>query len=422
MKARRIVAIAERELVATVWTKGFLFGAIVMPILILVVSAVVPRLVAPAALTGVVTVLDRSGVVAAVLAPRLASAAPVAAPGAANGLALSLEVELAAADADEAGQLSRMRREPARLALVIVPEAIVEGDAGLALIVAPRVDALAEAELARRVGDAVVDARIAARGLEISQIRALTSRPMVSTRTITEGGEQERNPILSLLLPGGFMLLVWLGAFTAGQFLLTSLVEEKSSRVMEILLSAASPTELLTGKILGQTVVGLIVVSAYLAVGVSLLLHLGAASVLTPALLALLLVLFLCAMVTIGSLMAAVGSVVEDLRSAQSLLAPLMFVVTLPVLLWMPISRDPNGPLAVVLSHAPIVGPFVTVLRATGHEPPSSLGLATAVTAALLCSGLALLGAGRVFEVGVLLYGKPPSLRVMLRWLVRPRG
>lgn len=417
MKARRIVTIAEREVVATVWTKGFLFGAIVMPILILVVSAVVPRLVAPAALTGVITVLDRSGVVAAALAPRLASGEP----GAANGVTFSLEVELAAADADEAAELSRLRRDPSRLALVVVPEGVVDGDAGLALIVAPRVDALAEAELSRRVGDAVVDARLAAQGLEVSRIRGLVARPAVSTRTLTEAGEQTRNPVLSLLLPGGFMLLVWLGAFTAGQFLLTSLVEEKSSRVMEILLSAASPMELLAGKIVGQTVVGLVVVSAYLAVGVSLLVHLGAASLLTPALLVLLFALFLCAMVTIGSLMAAVGSVVEDLRSAQSLLAPLMFVVTLPVLLWMPITRDPHGPLAIALSHAPLVGPFVTVLRAAGSEPPSALGLATAVLAASFFAWLALLGAGRIFEVGVLLYGKPPSVRVLLRWLFRPR-
>lgn len=419
MTPRRIFAIAERELVATVLTRGFVVGAILMPLLLLVGSALLPALVAPGPVSGIVAVLDRSGLVAVPLRARLEVDETTATSGAGASVVLALDVEVLAADADEARERQRLREDPRRLALVVLPDGATGADRPFELLIAPRVDALAEAELARRVGEAVVDARLVAEGLDVARTRALLTRPEARTRTLTASGEEQRNALLSLLLPGGFMLLVWLGAFTAGQFLLTSLVEEKSSRVMEVLLSAASPTELLVGKILGQTVVGLVVVSAYFAVGVSALVHFDAAGVLTVGGVALLLVLFLCAMVTIGSLMAAVGSVVEDLRSAQSLLAPLMFVVTVPVLLWMPISRDPNGTLAVVLSHLPIVGPFVTVLRFTGHEPPSALGLATALVAALASAGLALVAAGRVFEVGVLLYGKPPSLRVMLGWIGR---
>ena len=87
--------------------------------------------------------------------------------------------------------------------------------------------------------------------------RALTSVGRVRSRTVTEEGEKETNEILNALMPMAFMLLLFVSVLSGGQYLMTTTIEDKSSRVVEVLLSAVSPMQLMTGKIIGQMCVGL---------------------------------------------------------------------------------------------------------------------------------------------------------------------
>ena len=100
----------------------------------------------------------------------------------------------------------------------------------------------------------------------------------------------------------GFALLLMISVMSSGQYLLTTTIEEKSSRTMEVLLSAVSPLELLTGKILGQMAVGLMILVTYSSIGILSLVSMAMLGLVDPMLLVYLFIFFLITYVTLGSL------------------------------------------------------------------------------------------------------------------------
>jgi ABC-type Na+ efflux pump permease subunit len=194
-------------------------------------------------------------------------------------------------------------------------------------------------------------------------------------------------------------------------------VEEKSTRVVELLLSAVSPIQLMAGKILGQMAVGLTLMVLYGALGITVLVAMSLLDLLSPSSLVYLFLFFFIAYFMIASTMAAIGSAVNDVREAQSLQGPFVIVLMVPYFLWLPISRDPNSTLSVVLSMIPPINPFVMVARIASTEPPPhwQVWLSLLIGAA---AGLGMLwAAAKVFRIGLLMFGKPPNLRTLIRWV-----
>ncbi len=340
---------------------------------------------------------------------------------------LPLGADLEAAKAriyvgDAAGDAQKTR---GRLALLrIHDDAIPAGDAAMPknlgsydLYVRDKLEAKLVDEIRSAAKQAIIEARMGSRRLDPEEIRALTTVPRVEPREIGANGEEDANEIASQMLPLAFMILIFMSVFTAGQSLMTSTIEEKSSRVVEVLLAAVSPTQLMAGKIIGQLGVGLLMLTVYAGLGVLGLLSLAMIGVLDPMQLVYLLVFFLIAFVTISALMAAIGSAVNELREAQTLLTPVMLVLMLPMMLWMPISRDPNGTLATVLSLLPPVSPFAMVLRISSSTPPPEWQIALAIAIGIAAVFAAVWFAGKVFRVGLLMHGKPPNFATLWRWV-----
>src|SRR5204863_6880558 len=130
-------------------------------------------------------------------------------------------------------------------------------------------------------------------------------------RSITVTKDAERSTVrgINQILPILFVILMFMGVMTGGQALLTSTVEEKSNRVMEVLLSALSPMELLAGKILGQLGVSLIALGLYVGLGLTELVSFAMLALVNPVLVVFLVVFFLLAYLTYGSLILSVGAV-----------------------------------------------------------------------------------------------------------------
>jgi ABC-type Na+ efflux pump permease subunit len=220
-----------------------------------------------------------------------------------------------------------------------------------------------------------------------------------------------------VLTPLAFMLLLWTSTMLTGQYLLTSTIEEKSNRVMEVLLSAVSPMELLTGKILGQCGVGLVVIALYGGVGVATASNLGYAHLVPADKLAYLVLYFLIAYFMVASAMAAVGAAVNELREAQALMGPMSLVFMIPFFAWFFISEHPNSTFALVLSFIPPLTPFTMILRLTSAESvPLWQVPATAVVG---CLGVyaSVWAAARIFRVGLLMTGKAPTPRELWKWI-----
>ena len=442
----KVLAVALREFRHTVLTKGFIFGALVMPGIMFVaigaIGALVGNQLPP--VSGAVAIIDSTGTVAplaeeefrperlaekqAEAAERIAKEVPgaggataKAAAGAASRLEIRVQAETDASKARE----DALRAQVAAgelLGLVIVPADVLAADpkdAGFALTVPSKSPPRLTAAIEHSVARAIVAARVKRAGSDYASLKALLRTPDTSVKRISaEGHEKEESAAAKTLLPMGFMMLLWIATFTSGNYLLTTTIEEKSSKVMEVILSAISPMQLLGGKILGFAMVSLLMLVTYGGLGIAGLGAAGMADLVSPGMLVLMAVYFVMAYGFVSILMASVGSAVNDLREAQSLVTPAMLVLMLPLILWLPISEQPNGALATAASFVPPAIPFVMILRVTASsEPIAAWQVALSIAWGFAWVGVFLWAGAKIFRVGVLMQGKPPTPRELLKWV-----
>lgn len=457
----RVLHVALRDFLATAATRGFLFGLLGMPLLLGLAAIVLPRIFDDAfrdgayRIEGQYAVIDPTGAVLpelrAALAPEavarrrraefrgrldeapeplrgLAEAASAQALEEAIGPAPDVRLTALAADADVEAAKGWLHEEadgPRRTALIVVHEhAVAPAGAGgplgaYDLYVAPGLDDRDVAFLHRHVRDAIVGARVAARSLDRAEIDALLRVPRPPAATVGPDGERPLQASLrfNAFLPLVFMGLLLMGIMTGGQIMLTSTIEEKSTRVVEVLLSAVSPMELMAGKLLGAVAASLLLMAVYIGLGVAALASFSMFGLLDPLLIVHLLIFFLLGFFVIGSLMLAVGAAVNDVTEAQSLQMPLMLVVMVPWFIWPAISRDPNSALAIAVSHLPPVNTFGMVLRMASSQPPPWWEVWLSIGTGLASVAAAVWVAAKVFRIGLLMHGKPPNLRTLLRWV-----
>ncbi|MDZ4811690.1 MAG: ABC transporter permease [Pseudomonadota bacterium] len=457
----KILQIAWREFAATVLTKGFLIGLLLMPFMIGMAVVLMPMLinVKSPAIHGGIAVLDRSGEVVARLREQLDpkvfaqrrraidekinAAMPAAARALTSkasadarveqslsqvlGQVPEIEVSLIEADAGLNAAKSRLllakSDQAALLAVLVVhSDAVQQPEHGKELgtydlFVSEKLDDRLISDLREAMKTAIVDARLAVRQLDAGEIRALTRLAYVRPQMVTKDGAQSKNEIANKLLPMAFMMLILISVMTAGQQLMTSTIEEKSSRVVEVLLAAVSPTELMAGKILGQMGVGLLMLLVYGGLVVISLLSFSLLGMIDPWLLMYLLIFFVIAFTTLSALMAAIGAAVNELREAQALLTPVILVAVLPSILWMPISNDPDSIFATVLSLVPPISPFVMMLRMASSTPPPMWQVWLSIAIGIAGMLAAIWVAGKVFRIGLLMHGKPPNLMTLIRWV-----
>jgi ABC-type Na+ efflux pump permease subunit len=264
-------------------------------------------------------------------------------------------------------------------------------------------------------------ARIQAAGLDVQTIRDLSRAPDPNTVRISKEGleksEGKGTKVFKVMLPMAFMMLIWIGAFVSANYLLTTTIEEKSNKVMEVLLSAVSPMQLMGGKIIGQALVGSVMVGMYLAMGLAALTAAAAADLIEWRDLLYFVLYYVMAYFMIASIMAAIGSAVNELREAQSLMTPAMLLLMIPLMLWLPISDSPNGMLATITSFIPPLIPFVMILRVTGSEPIALWQIIATLVFGYAAMFAMIWLAAKIFRIGVLMYGKPPSPMELVKWL-----
>ncbi len=436
----KILGIAWREFKHTALTKAFIIGTIIFPLIIWGGMAVVPLLVKQTVppLEGTVALIDPTGGVAQAATKELeqersrvaVSAAAsldelrTAAESGAFGPVARLDVQLEIhRDDAEMGRLRDAVRAGEMLGLAIVTEGVLEQSPSaaegerLTLLLQEELNPDHADGLRRLIANAVVRARADRAGLDLKEMRVLLQAPEMDVRRMTTAGEAAGGFELRRLLPIAFMMLLWIASFASGNYLLTTTIEEKSNKVMEVLLSAVSPWQLMTGKILGQGVVGLFTIAVYGALGFGALWYFSMQDLISPLQIVYLAVFFFMAYFMVASLMAAVGSAVSDLQEAHALITPAMLILFIPMLLFVPVSQNPDGALATVTSFIPPLTPFVMIMRVTSSQAPPAWQVVAAM--AVGAGGvLAMLWmAARVFRVGVLMYGKPPSPLELLRWM-----
>lgn len=453
---KRIMYVAMREFASTAMTKGFVIGAFVVPgVLVAVMAVLFPILLATSAteIHGRVALFDPTGQVAAPFQQRLtleshaerqaqqnrdnieAGADRVGmdvpetfdvAAGPRDASTFDIELLDPKADLDEtkASLWQNSDADDALTALVVVSPQAIQPDAegmygSYEIYHKPKLDPRHIRRISSAVEAAIRSTRIAAANLGIPEERLdriFKVSPSIK-REVTEQGERKSIGELKSLVSMGFMILIFIPVMMGGQFLLTTMVEEKSNRVVEVLLSAVSATQLMTGKILGQLFVGLSILIIYGTIGGGALVAFGLSHLIGPLNVASLLVFFLIAYTTIAAIMAAIGSAVNDFREAQSLQSPVMMVLMLPYLLSMPISANPSSMFSTIVSFVPIINPFAMMLRITSHEPPPYWQIGLSIVIGIATALVTLRLAAKVFRIGLLLHGKPPNFATLVRWV-----
>jgi ABC-2 type transport system permease protein len=233
---------------------------------------------------------------------------------------------------------------------------------------------------------------------------------------VTAAGEQPARRQFMRLLPLLVGVLMFVGVLMGGQSLMTSTVEEKSSRVVEVLLAAISPFQLMAGKLIGQLGVGLLALAIYLGLGLLTLYSFAMLGVIEPMLIVYFLVFFLITYLVFASLMMSIGAAVNQMQEAQSLMGPVMLLLITPYMLSPMIGRAPNSTLSVALSFIPPINSFAMMTRMASDAPPPAWQVWLTVLVGLGAAWVAVWFAGKVFKVGLLMHGKPPNVRTLIRW------
>lgn len=419
---RRIGTVAWREFRHTALTKAFIIGAVVLPLLMFAVIPLIPLLVGTATipLTGRVVVLDPQGAIAEAFAISILSKETLVPTDREDPLAGAVEVQVQVDRVTDASRETELRTQVAdgSLTALVVVSRDDTGDKTEVLV--PSASSPRHTRrLESAAHDAVVRARVKGAGEDYDRLHGLLHGERVETWRISPTGDAAReSTALRMLVPAGFMFLLWIAVFTSANYLLTSTIEEKSNRVMEVLLSAVSPMELLCGKLVGQAAVSTVMLAMYGGVALSGLGAVAMLDVVPPSHIVWLVVWFPIAYFMVAAIMASIGSAVSDLREAQSLVGPAMLALMVPLMLWLPIVENPNGALAVAFSFIPPASPFVNVLRLTAANEPVPLLQSILAVLVGIASVAALLWAGaRIFRVGVLMQGKTPTPRELLRWI-----
>lgn len=235
-------------------------------------------------------------------------------------------------------------------------------------------------------------------------------------RTSTQGGL-----FVTLFLPVIFAFLLITASLTNSGFLMSGLVQERTNRVIEILVTSVTPLQLLSGKILGLGLLGLTQVvillgTTYLglALGQSQNLEFLQGVNLPPALIALALVYFLVTFFLMAALLAGIGAVSASEQESRQISGFLTIPFMIPYLFFITFITDPNGPVPTILSMIPFTAPMSILIRVGITDVPA-WQIALSLIILVLSTLLSMWAGAKLFRWGLLLYGKKFDLREIAR-------
>lgn len=279
------------------------------------------------------------------------------------------------------------------------------------------------------VRETLLTERLEGAGVKPDQIKSLTTMSLrMKADRITDEGRGGSGSV-SIIFAGAVAFLLYMSIVLYGQNVLRGVLEEKTTRVAEVVVSSVPAETLLAGKVLGVGAVGLtqqiIWVSASVAMfklRAPLMARLGVPTTpfqmpeISVGFAILLLLFFFLGFIFYASLYAAVGASVNTEQEAQQAMLPLLTMLVATAVFINPILVNPTGRTAVVMSILPFSAPIIMPLRlAIGSVP--WIDMAVALIALALSCIVAVWLAARIYRVGLLMYGKRPTMKEMARWV-----
>jgi len=412
---REMWVIAKRELLERVRTKWFVAMTILGPIL-MIGLIVIPALLAGAGSKGAkLSIVDATGVLAE----------PIAAAFAADDHHWVATIEPATAT-DE--QLRAKIRDKSISGFIRIPaDALTAGEITYSGDNATNQDV--EILLQRIIPSTVLLARAKHAGLDETQIASVFGAIKPVKALHTNGETQGENGMMTFLVGYIIALILYMVITLYGVNVMRSVVSEKSSRVVELMVAATKPSAMMAGKIAGVGGAALAQIAIWFAIGgialanrAAILGALGAsdAGSLLPALplsqILVIIAFFILGFLFYSSLYAAVGAMVASEQESQQAQMPVTMLLVIGMVSMTAITGDPRGTAAAVMTQVPAWSPMLMPLRyVLGGASAGEVAMSLAILALSIVVFARL--AAKIYRVGILMYGKRPSLRELVRWL-----
>ncbi|MFY9611217.1 MAG: ABC transporter permease [Blastocatellia bacterium] len=430
----KVWVIIKREYLVRVRSRAFLFGTIVSPLFLLGLI-ILPGMLAERGGRGQrqITVIDQSGdpQLFAAIKQRVESRGSASdsgegsGPGQGSGFVLSLRVlspdqnpkDFIRQDSNGEGEKS------AEEAYLILGPGVLDG-------VEPEYHARNLSDFAIRsfegsVSAAISERRLMRAGFDATKIGSYMKPVDLKTFKIGAQGESKEGGVRQeFMVAFALLFFLYISVLFYGIFTMRGVIEEKQSRIVEILISSVKPTQMMFGKLIGIGLVGLTQIGIW-AISTAIISRIGTRMFAAPgsqvpsipaSLLVYFVVFFILGFFLFATLYAMVGAIVSSEEDAQQVQFPVTMLVVTPMMIFGLVMSNPNSTLSIVLSMVPFFAPTLMMLRIAVINPP-----VWQVVLSMLIMVATILGflwvAAKIYRVGILMYGKRPSIAELGRWL-----
>jgi ABC-2 type transport system permease protein len=411
--SHKALEVAKWEFLEKVKSKAFIISLVMMPIIIVAFS-VIPGLLAMKGDDKPVTVgiIDETGTVVQSLAQKLDDKYKLG-DGEPNYIVRNLGKE---SDTQTKIEASRMIADGKMDGYFYIPATIY--DSGKVDYRAENVGNIKLQErFSRTLEEVVMEKRFRDQHIDPSLMKKLVATVDVRSLKLSQGGGEKESGFLETYFSAYIVIMMMMFlVLTSGQLLIRSVVEEKSNRVIEVLLSSCSANDLMTGKILGLSGLGILQVLIWGIIGIAVTLQLHGATIFASENLLLSFVYVVLGYVFYSGIFVAIGSPVTTEQEAQQATSYVSLCLVLPIVIAFPVMQNPDSMMVKVLSYIPLLTPTLMAMRIAIQMPPlweilATIGLLTFSSVFMMWE------AGKIFRTAILVYGKRPTIPELIRWI-----
>jgi ABC-2 type transport system permease protein len=253
-------------------------------------------------------------------------------------------------------------------------------------------------------------------GINPDMISSLQENIQIESIRIEESGKEGKQDFIIVFFSSFiFIILLMMMVIYSGQMLVRSLIEEKSNKLIEVLISSCTPDELLTGKILGLSTLGLTQIFVWVLLGIGLV----GGAVVPPEMfenILLILLYFVLGFIFFTTLFVGIGSIVTTEQEAQQITTYLSLTLMLPIVIAMPAIQNPDVLILKIFSYIPLTIPSVMLLR-VNIAPVPLVDLLITVSIMLVSIYIMIKLSAKIFRIGILSYGGRPTIKEIISWI-----
>lgn len=425
MRLDNIRIVARREYLQRIRTKGFWIGTVIFPVFAVAMTVLPSVFLMRSRTDHKVVVIDETGRIAPQLSAERAKKNKLPRQMPLSKLSFIQEAAQPSRKAQEDALNRRVLAKKIDAWIRITPEVLT----GEPVLYHGRSTSnfMTQELLEDRLTEAVRRVRLSDAGFDPDKVGELSAQVPLRTIRVSKEGSRAEGGAGGFIFAYILFFMLFLTLLIWGQQVMNGVLEEKSSRAVEVIISTLRPFELMMGKLGGICLVGLTQLGIWLATMVALStpgLVSGLGSVpddlkipsLHPSAAVHFLFFFALGFFVYASFYAALGAAFNSLQEAQQVAGTLGLLFAIPAVVMPMVINAPSSTLATVMSLIPLFTPVLMPLRIVTEMPPAwQIAAGYALTAGFLVLMVWL--CGRIYRIGILMYGKKPTIPELLRWV-----